>query len=329
MQAASTSSVTKTFPGGIQALDALDIEVLFGEVFAVIGANGSGKTTLLQLLVGDLQPDTGRVLTLGVDPATRPKDLKAKIGYVPQHLALDPEMTGRETLSLFCTLYGLTGLERHRRVEALTADFGLAAVLSRRVSTYSGGSRQRLHVAIGMVHEPRLILLDEPTSQLDPDGCAFLWKTMRAYADRGHALVVVTHDLEDVTRQCDRVALLSRGKVRVLGTPQEIIAEHGQATVEVTLNRSPDEWEPVSRRLASVAGVTHVELRNRQIVLRLDEGPDAEAAVSAVLRETRVDVSAYRSERPNLSSAYFHVTGQDVLEDPAERPAGRSEGWQP
>ncbi|MCZ6556625.1 MAG: ATP-binding cassette domain-containing protein, partial [SAR324 cluster bacterium] len=214
----------------------------------------------------------------------------------------------------------------HRRVEALTADFGLAAVLLRRVSTYSGGFRQRLHVAIGMVHEPRLILLDEPTSELDPDACAFLWEVMRAYADRGHAVVVVTHDLEDVTRQCDRVALLSRGKVRLLGTPQDIIAQHGQATVEVTLDRPPDEWEPVSRRLASIAGVTHVELRNRQIVLRLDEDPDAEAAVSAVLRETQVGVSAYRQERPNLSSAYFHVTGQDMLEDPGNQPTPRRGG---
>lgn len=327
VEAVSASGITKTFRGGIRALDGLDFQAWFGEVAVLIGANGSGKTTLLRILFGALHPDGGSVRTLGISPASQPKSLLAKVGYVPQHLALDPEMTGRETLDLFCTLYGLTGVERRQRVAALVESMGLAEVVFRRVSTYSGGLRQRLNLAIGMVHQPRLMLLDEPTGGLDPEGRASYWQMMQSYAHDGHAVVIATHDLDEVTRHSQRVALLSRGKVRIEGTAREIIARHGRVTLEFTLDQPPEDWQPLRQRLAAMEGIAHVELRAKQASLRLEQRPGLEGAVLAVLKQAGLKTAAYRREQPDLSSAYVHLTGQELLTDVSApegaRPGGK------
>ena len=323
-EAASTVGASKTYSGGVRALAGLDFAARFGEVTAVIGANGSGKSTLLRLLGGALRADSGSVHTLGIDPGGQPAALRAAIGYVPQHQALDPEMTGRETLALFCTLYGVIGAKQRERVEALTAAFGLREAISRRVSTYSGGLRQRLHLAVGLVHGPRLLLLDEPTSGLDPEGRAFIWQTMRSYAANGHALVAITHDLDDVARHCERVTLLSRGKTRIDGTPAEIIAQHGRVTMEITLERPPADANSVQERLKALAGVEHVECGGQTVTVRLRERPDTETAVLAALEQVGCQTAAFRREQPNLSSAYFQLTGQDLGADGGEAPGRRS-----
>ena len=321
-QAAALSEVTKSFRGGIRALDRLDFEARFGEVVAIIGANGSGKTTLLRVLFGALRPDRGSARTLGVDPAPRPRSLRRQVAYVPQQLALDPEMTGRETLELFCTLHGLAGADRRGRARDLARSFGLESVSGRRVSTYSGGMRRRLHLALGMVHEPRLLLLDEPTSGLDPDGRASLWATARGHADEGRAVVIVTHDLDEVTRHCDRAVLLSQGSARVDVSPREIIARHGCATYEVSLGAAAPPGEPLRKRLSSVAGVEHVEVRDDRIRLRLIGPGDPAATVLRSLDEAKVPVTAYRHERPSLASAYARLTGRDLDADGSNRPGG-------
>lgn len=328
MKAATTASaVTKDFSGDIRALDRLDFQARFGEITAIVGANGSGKSTLLRILFGALRADSGSVRVLEFDPILEPRAVRAQAGFVPQRTTLDPDMTGHESLALFCTLHGLPAHGQRRCIERLVDSFALHDVIRRRVGTYSGGMRRRLHLAIGMVHEPRLLLLDEPSSGLDPDSRATMWQSLRSYADERHALVVVTHDLEEVTRHCDRVCLLGRGRMRFDGTPHQIVAEHGRVTLEIDLDSSPTDWPLLRDGLASVTGVEQVRLLDRQIRLLVAEETNAESGLFGFLQQQSIGAKGYRQQRPNLASAYFHLTGQD-LDRQSDRGDGRKEPGQ-
>ncbi len=220
--------------GGTAVLAGVDLELRRGEITALVGANGSGKTTLLRILAGILAPGAGEVEVLGVaqpaGPGTRRalrRALQQKTSYVAQDPALDPEMTGGETLTLAAALYGLQRRGRQRQVAELAARFGVDSHLARRVGTWSGGLKRRLHLAAGMLHDPELLLLDEPTAGLDPDGRRFLWADLVARAARGRAVAVVTHDLGAAERYAGNVAILDRGALVAVGSPRELLTVEG------------------------------------------------------------------------------------------------------
>ncbi len=200
------------------ALGGVGLDLPRGILAALIGPNGAGKTTLLRVLAGLQAVESG---TLKI-----PQD-RSRIGYIPQDLALDPEMTGRETLTLLAALHGVPRRERPGRVAALAAAFGTEEHLPRLVSTWSGGLKRRLHLAAGMIHDPELLLLDEPTAGLDQQGADALWAELERRADAGRSVAVVTHDLAAVERHAGLVAILDRGRIVALGAPSGLIAEHG------------------------------------------------------------------------------------------------------
>ncbi|HKV06981.1 MAG TPA: ABC transporter ATP-binding protein [Thermoanaerobaculia bacterium] len=221
--------VGRDFGRGVQALAGVDLDLPRGTVTALLGANGAGKTTLLRILAGLLPPTSGSAEVLGVaSPAgRRRKELRSRIGYIPQQAALDPEMTGREILDLFTALHGVGRRERPARIAELAAAFGVAAQLDRQVDGWSGGQRRRLHLAAGMIHDPELLLLDEPTAGLDPEGNDALWAELDRRARSGTAVAVVTHDLAAVELHAGRVAILDRGSLAAAGSPQALLAGHG------------------------------------------------------------------------------------------------------
>jgi ABC-2 type transport system ATP-binding protein len=201
--AASLRGVGVRFSHSALALAEVDL-VLQSGLAAVVGPNGAGKTTLLRVLAGLLVPDAGTVEI--------PGDKRLR-GYIPQDLALDPEMTGRETLWLLAALHGVPRRERAGRIAHLAESFGTAGHLPRPVASWSGGLKRRLHLAAGMIHDPDLLLLDEPAAGLDPAGSDFLWMELKRRAAAGRAVVVVTHDLAAVERHADRVLILHRGRI--------------------------------------------------------------------------------------------------------------------
>jgi len=222
------------------ALAGVDFDLPRGTVTALLGPNGAGKTTLLRLLAGLLPADGGEVEVLGVrqPAAARPRTVRAlrrRIGYVSQDPALDPEMTGREILALIAALHGVClGKERERRGERiarLAGAFGLGAHLDRPVAGWSGGLRRRLHLAAGMLHDPELLLLDEPTAGLDPEADEALWAELVRRAGEGAAVALATHDLAAAERHAGRVALLDGGRLIVAGSPGELMARHGCASL--------------------------------------------------------------------------------------------------
>jgi ABC-2 type transport system ATP-binding protein len=222
--------------GGTTALAGVDLELRRGEITALVGANGSGKTTLLRILAGILEPTAGEVEVLGIGrPAQSHRGtrhalrraLRQRLSYVSQDPALDPEMTGGEILALAAALYGTPRRRRRQQVAELAAGFGVESHLSRPVSAWSGGLRRRLHLAAGMIHDPELLLLDEPTAGLDPEGRRLLWADLEARAQRGRTVAVVTHDLAAAERHAGTVAILDRGALVAVGSPAELLAVDG------------------------------------------------------------------------------------------------------
>ncbi len=212
MSPVSLRGVGVRFSHSAPALAEVDLDLQPG-LTAVVGPNGAGKTTLLRVLAGLLVPDEGTVEIPG-DRHLR--------GYIPQDLALDPEMTGRETLWLLAALHGVPRRERAERIAGLAAAFGIAEHLPRPVAVWSGGLKRRLHLAAGMIHDPGLLLLDEPTAGLDVERSGFLWSELERRAAAGRAVAVVTHDLAAAERHADRVIVLHRGRIAASGPPSRL-----------------------------------------------------------------------------------------------------------
>ena len=235
--AARVRGVAQRF-GGTVALAGIDLELRRGEITALVGANGSGKTTLLRILAGVLEPGDGEVEVLGISQPARSghatrRELRRRVSYVSQDPALDPEMTGGEILALAAALYGVRRQQRGRQVAELAESFGVDSHLPRRVSTWSGGLRRRLHLAAGMIHDPELLLLDEPTAGLDPEGRRFLWADLEARAKRGRSVAIVTHDLGAAERHAGTVAILDRGALVAAGSPQDLLAMDGGTAADL------------------------------------------------------------------------------------------------
>ena len=318
---ATLASVSKTYRPDVTALVDLNLDLYFGDLTAIIGANGSGKSTCLKALFGLLSVDNGSVRTLDLDPVDQSQQLHRRATYLPQSQAVDPEMTGAETLEFFASLYGLTGPEREQRVDAMIDQFGLANVANRLVGTYSGGLTQRLHLAIGLLPQPSLLLLDEPNTGLDPDARKILWETLRDYAAEGHAVITVTHDLDEVTQYATRVVLFHQGRVRVNGTPVQIIRDHGQQVLTIKLDTAPEKWRPLKEAWMLIEGVNSIETRDDEAVLQLGKVPVMDAEVLSVIQQHGNRVTTYRRES-DLTSAFFQLTGERAA-SPTETPAGR------
>ena len=209
---ATVRGVGVRFSHSAPALAEIDLDLQPG-LTAMVGPNGAGKTTLLRVLAGLLVPDAGTVEI--------PRDKRLR-GYIPQDLALDPEMTGRETLSLLAALHGVPRRERAERVAGLAAAFGIEEHLPRPVAVWSGGLKRRLHLAAGMIHDPELLLLDEPTAGLDVEQSGFLWTELKRRAAAGRSVAVVTHNLAAAERHADRVVVLHRGRLAASGPPSRL-----------------------------------------------------------------------------------------------------------
>jgi ABC-2 type transport system ATP-binding protein len=236
-------------------------------------------------------------------------------------------MTGWETLSLFTTLYGLPPATCHARAATLGESFGLADHLPRLVSTYSGGLRQRLHLALGVLHEPELLLLDEPTAALDPAGRALVWQLLQRLRSKGRTIVVASHDLAEVSQHCQAIALLHKGKALATGSPAEVVAAHASWRLEIELAQSVEDDAGLPQQLASLFGVKNVIARGRQLVVNFAERDDA--AVQRVKDEVirhlagrNESVLGYCLQPPDLASAYFNLTGAAIEET---MPGARAE----
>jgi ABC-2 type transport system ATP-binding protein len=303
----------------VQALDGVSFSVKEGEVFGLLGPNGAGKSTTVRTLATLTQPDSGRAHVAGEDVIRHPNRVRRSIGYVAQDSGVDWEATGRENLMLQGRIHGMSGTTLRTRVGELLELVGLVDAADRIARGYSGGMKRRLDIAIGLVHRPRVLFLDEPTTGLDPEARASMWvEVERLAAQESLTILLTTHYLEEADRLAERVAIVSRGKVVAQGTPTALKADLRGELVTVDLAKAEGHVEAALKVLHVVDGATELVAEGRQLRARVPNGAEAIPIILSALDEQGFPVASVSTSRPSLDDVYLHYTGRDFSTEDQE-----------
>jgi len=314
--ALEATDLVKTYgPGGrgkepVRALNGLNLAVPHGTVFGLLGPNGAGKSTTVKILTTLARADSGSARVMGLDVVKSAHTVRLAIGYVSQKSGSDIDATGRENLVLHGRIYGLSRSAAFRRADELLARFGLADAGNRTVRTYSGGMQRKLDVALGLVHRPQVLFLDEPTTGLDPEARADMWSEIETLSGQdGLTVLLTTHYLEEADRLAGQLAIVDRGKVVVEGSPESLKASLQGDAIQVDLDRvelAGRAAELVSR----LPGVREVVVDGSVVRCRVDSGATAVPAVLGLLDDGGVAVSSVTTSRPSLDDVYLRHTGR-------------------
>jgi ABC-2 type transport system ATP-binding protein len=294
----------------VEAVRGIDLTIADGEIFALLGPNGAGKTTTLRILTTLLAADDGEAVVAGADVRRDPALVRRRIGYVGQLGGADTGATGRENLLLAGRLYGMSAAATRSRCAELLDVLDLGAIADRAVRTYSGGQRRRLEVALGIMHRPAVLFLDEPTTGLDPQNRANLWSQLRDLRAAGTTIVLTTHYLDEADQLCDRVAIIDYGQVIAEGTPAELKRRSAGGTITVTLDASASD---VARDLAGLPHVTSARAAgDGSVTLDVSDPVRAMAAVFEFLASRGVDARAASLAQPSLDDVFLRETGRSL-----------------
>ena len=304
----------KSYGEKVQALTGLSLSVERGTIFGLLGPNGAGKSTTVKILTTLSAPDAGEARVAGYDALSEPERVRRAIGVVGQRPGSAEEATGRENLVLQGALYGIAGGELRRRADELLDRFGLSDAADRPVRTYSGGMQRRLDVAMGLLHRPQVLFLDEPTTGLDPEVRAELWTEIERLArEEAMTILLTTHYLEEADRLASDLAIVDRGRVVATGSPDRLKSELRGDSIPVELA----ELEPNGRvmdALVQVPGLGDPSLDGRIVRARADRGAGAVPMVLAALDAVGVKVSSVTMARPSLDEVYLRHAGRTFRE---------------
>jgi ABC-2 type transport system ATP-binding protein len=308
--AIQTDDLVKVYAGKVRALDGVTFDVGEAEVFALLGPNGAGKTTTVRILTTLSRPTSGTARVAGFDVSRQAGKVRQQIGVVAQKASLDPTSTGRENLVLQGRFFGMGGRQLRQRVDELLAVVGLTDAADRLAGTYSGGMARRLDIAIGLVHRPSVLFLDEPTTGLDPEVRAAMWDEIRGLAaNEGLTILLTTHYLEEADRLAGRLAILDKGKVVTIGTPDALKADLRGDAIAVELANGAGEPE-IRSALAGVPGVGDLQFDDHTVHLRVAAGATALPGVLTALDANGVAVASATVSRPSLDDVYLRHTGR-------------------
>jgi ABC-2 type transport system ATP-binding protein len=316
--------LVKTYPvrgrngGPVKALDGLSITVARGTIFGLLGPNGAGKSTTIKILTTLARPDAGSAELEGVDVLKRPDQVRRMIGVVAQKSGSDPMATGRENLILQGRLFGLRGAEVKARADELLARFDLTDAANRLVKTYSGGMQRRLDVALGLVHRPEILFLDEPTTGLDPTGRTAMWQEIsRLATGDGMTVLLTTHYMEEADRLADRLAIVDQGTVVAEGSPDELKGDLRGDAVHLDLPPGADVARATTV-LADVPNVRDLRVTGRALSARSDDGAAAVPGILTALERAGIPVAAVTVARPSLDDVYLRHTGRRYATEEAQ-----------
>ncbi|MGH2704960.1 MAG: ATP-binding cassette domain-containing protein [Actinomycetota bacterium] len=321
--------LVKDYPGGVRAVDGISFSVAEGEIFGFLGPNGAGKTTTIRVIVALLARTSGKVLVDGFDPARQPNEVRQRIGYAAQAAALDDDLTGIENLVLVGRLHGLPSRDAKRRAVELIELVDLADAANRRAGTYSGGMRRRLDLAGALVHKPPLLVLDEPTTGLDPQNRLALWQHLEGLRNDGATLFLTTQYLEETDRLADRVAIIDHGRIVALGAPEALKADIGADVIQVTLPSVEDEpglIAEVERTLADFPGLTELRHEAQSVSVYVKNGAQAIPEVVRRLDAAGIEVKGLTLSTPTLDDVFLRHTGSRMRVEevtPPSRTPGR------
>ncbi|HEU0169907.1 MAG TPA: ATP-binding cassette domain-containing protein [Acidimicrobiales bacterium] len=319
VSAVRAEGLVRTFDG-LTAVDGVDLDIPRGEIYGFLGPNGAGKSTTVRMLCTLLAPSGGRATVAGYDVATRPGEVRLRIGAALQEVALDPKQTGAELLRLQGVLYGLPKSAMAARVTELGELIDLTDALDRPIATYSGGMRRRLDLAAALVHNPDILFLDEPTTGLDPMSRASVWAEVRRLnRELGMTIFLTTQYLEEADELAHRVGIIDKGRIVAEGTPAELKRTVGTDVIVVRIDGDGAGVCPIVEK---VPGVQSVEVRGPELVIATESGPATVSPVAVALAGCEVGVRELTLRTPTLDDVFLDLTGTRI-----ERDDDRGDGF--
>ncbi|HEU4554338.1 MAG TPA: ATP-binding cassette domain-containing protein [Chitinophaga sp.] len=312
-----TNGLKKSFRADgktIAAVRGVNLAVPTGEIFGFLGPNGAGKTTTLRMLTTLLPPDEGTAMLAGCDLLKAPRRLRERIGYVSQAGGSDRGMSAWENLLLQGQLFGMPRHEAAARAKALIMTFDLAGIADRRAGTYSGGQRRRLDIAIGMMHQPQLLFLDEPTTGLDPQNRARLWDEVRRLRNSGVTIFLTTHYLDEADALADRIAIMDQGTLVAEGSPRELKKQVAGDVVQLGLGPNGTHQEAVLRLFEQQPYVREASYEQGQLRLYVYEGEAQLPDILRLLDQAQVNLQTISLSQPTLDDVFLRKTGRSLQE---------------
>ena len=305
--------VFKTREREVEAVAGVDLKVTRGEIFGFLGPNGAGKTTTLRMLATLLPPSGGTARITGCELATHPGRIRERIGYVGQAGGADREITGRTELVFQGRLYGMSQQAARQRAAALIEMLELEGAADRKVATYSGGQKRRLDIGLGLVHDPQLLFLDEPTTGLDPQSRARVWEEVTKMHERGTTVFLTTHYLDEADALCDRIAIIDYGKIVAEGTPEEL--KRAVAGDVVTFSVGGQN-ERALELIKDRSFVREAKLEDGFVLLYVDRGEVAMPDILRLLDAAGLAPQSIGTHRPSLDDVFLRQTGRSLRESP-------------
>jgi ABC-2 type transport system ATP-binding protein len=308
-----TEQLTKVYPGGLKAVDELDLEVHQGEIFGLLGPNGAGKTTTAGMLTTRVIPTSGRAFVGGIDVVAHPTAAKQVIGVVPQSNTLDRSLTVWENLYFHGRYFGMSAAVARREADRLLEQFRLSERGKEPVAALSGGMAQRLMVARAIMHRPAILFLDEPTAGLDPQSRLALWEILGELHGEGQTILLTTHYMEEADELCNRLAIIDRGRLLALGAPGELKRSTGADTV-VTVSATGDLDALAKVLEADVPGAQQATRVDSTVVVEVQAQTGVLPLVFGVAERHGFEVSDLSITEPTLETVFINLTGKDLRE---------------
>jgi ABC-2 type transport system ATP-binding protein len=316
--AVEVENLTKRF-GDFCAVDSLNFKVDNGEIFGLLGPNGAGKSTLIRMLTTLVPPTSGTARVNGFDVVRNATGVRQSIGVIPQAMTSDLDLSAVENMSIFAKLYGIPREKRQRTINQLLQAVDLEQWADKPVKMFSGGMRRRLEIARGLVHEPKIFFLDEPTTGLDPVSRVAVWEMLaKLKQERNLTIIVTTHYMDEADKLCDRIAIIDHGKMAALDSPLKLKTSiPGKNILEVSFSEVPAGWAEKLRALPDVA-----DLKSDDKIFRLssNNGPRTTVALMEAAREAGVTMTSLSVQSTTLDDVFVHYTGhqlRDALQAPA------------
>ncbi len=304
--------------GPVRALNGLNLEVPKGSLYGLLGPNGAGKSTVIRIICTLISPDSGYVEVGGVDALFEEKEIRRKLGYVAQDVAIDKILTGRELLQLQGDLYHLDSKRKRKRIDELIQRLDMHEWIDRRCGSFSGGMKRRLDLASGLLHEPELLILDEPTVGLDIESRSVIWELLKELRNKETTILLSSHYLEEVDELADEMAIIDKGKVIASGKPDDLKKELGGDRVTLRVREFSDEIEAESVRklIKNINGVSNVVVNQKQgySLNFLVQSNNVISNLSSHLSKENFEVFALSHSKPSLDDVYLQATGKTLMD---------------
>jgi ABC-2 type transport system ATP-binding protein len=313
-----TRNLVKKY-GDLMAVKDVNLAIQQGEIFGLLGPNGAGKTTIISMITGLLMPTSGQITVDGLDLQTNTNSVKAKLGLVPQELALYPTLSARDNLSFFGSIYGLGGKHLRERVEEMLGMVELTERANEAIETYSGGMKRRVNIAAGLLHQPEVLFLDEPTVGVDPQSRNAIFEAVEELNRAGMTVVYTTHYMEEAQRLCHRVAIIDEGRIVALDTPSALIRSMGGGILVLGLE-DPEAGPGLGRvqtvvdRVIDLPAVKSITRDDGHMKIETHRFQESLMGILDITNQLDVRITSMEKWEPNLESVFLHLTGKKLRE---------------